>query len=64
MVFIYGNGDVCEDDEYYGIFYEEEQEEQEEQEKQEEQEDDINDFIDNTYKEDMIYEWEHKLMLV
>ncbi len=56
MVFIYGNGEVCEDAEYYGIFHEEELE-IEDYEKNE-------DFIDNYYNEDMIYMWEHKLMLV
>lgn len=54
MVVLCPNGEVCEDDEYYGIFYDEEMEDY----------DDANDFIDNDYKEDTIYHWEYSLMLV
>lgn len=53
MVVHLPNGEVCEDAEYYGIFHFEEQEPQEEYE----------DFIDDYYKEDIIYLWEHRMML-
>ena len=58
MVVILPNGDLCEDDEYYGIYYDDEIEEEEEEEE------DTTDFIDSNYKEDTIYQWEYRLMLV
>lgn len=59
MVVHLPNGEVCEDAEYYGIFHDEEDYYPEIQEIQQENED----FIDNDYKEDIIYLWEHRMLL-